>query len=315
MRLWKLLRIIHMTIKNHKTQNSYKSLLVDKQKFLYKDQITSQNVFCGLILLKMIIGIIKPKLIVNVQDRESKLENIKLSKHNNNVYQLMTKFMALCEKIITQKGSKHSMINQRVLTILFKALSTTTNPNFNLKVKAEKSRWLQNEQVDLHKTISSINIIYKNMVAEKTWNGVDERKQQIIALNSPLKQLKTRKNRSNRSRQPNTSPKTLAASKVPEWWIKNVGPTTKDPDTGDPFTLCPHHKSRDGVVNGMYMPKGHNHDEWIEKKKERSKSESLPKQEQRKGQIWGTFQQIISSWWYNPNLLKQESSTRWGSSH
>ena len=29
---------------------------------------------------------------------------------------------------------------------------------------------------------------------------------------------------------------------------------------------CPHHKSKNGVVNGMYMPKGHNHDYWVAKR-------------------------------------------------
>ena len=60
-KLRKLSNIIHMTIKNHISHSSYKALLVDKEKFLYKDGITNQNVFCGLILLKLIIGIIKPE--------------------------------------------------------------------------------------------------------------------------------------------------------------------------------------------------------------------------------------------------------------
>ena len=29
---------------------------------------------------------------------------------------------------------------------------------------------------------------------------------------------------------------------------------------------CPHHKSKDGSVNDMYMPAPHNHEEWQKKK-------------------------------------------------
>ena len=32
---------------------------------------------------------------------------------------------------------------------------------------------------------------------------------------------------------------------------------------------CPHHKYKNGVVNGMYMPKGHNHDDWVAKRTKR----------------------------------------------
>ena len=170
---------------------------------------------------------------------------------------------SLRQEIIAQKGSQQAMDDQQFLTILFKALSSTTNPDFNLEVKNEKSRWLRNKSVDVNQTISNLNTVYKNMVAERTWDQVDERKQQIIALTSQIKKLKSK----TKSHQTKTNtPSSDKKFKVPTWRIKNVGPATKDPDSGSKFVWCPHHKSKDGMVNGMYIPDGHNHEEWLEKK-------------------------------------------------
>ncbi len=37
---------------------------------------------------------------------------------------------------------------------------------------------------------------------------------------------------------------------------------------GKKFDWCPHHKSKDGSVNGMYMPSPHDHDAWAKAKAE-----------------------------------------------
>ena len=41
---------------------------------------------------------------------------------------------------------------------------------------------------------------------------------------------------------------------------------TKKSDTitrdGVKYTLCPHHKSKDGSIEGSYMKAPHNHNEW-----------------------------------------------------
>ena len=43
------------------------------------------------------------------------------------------------------------------------------------------------------------------------------------------------------------------------------------PKFGTKMVWCPHHKSKDGVVNGMYMRAPHDHDEWLARRAERQK--------------------------------------------
>ena len=58
--------VVHMTFKNHVTLQSYKSFLTERNYFCYTYEATNRSVFCGLILLKLALGLMKTQLIVNV---------------------------------------------------------------------------------------------------------------------------------------------------------------------------------------------------------------------------------------------------------
>ena len=53
--------------------------------------------------------------------------------------------------------------------------------------------------------------------------------------------------------------------------ITKVGHHTKHPQTGETMVWCDKHKSKNCVVNGMYMKALHDHDEWPAKHAQRSK--------------------------------------------
>ena len=46
------------------------------------------------------------------------------------------------------------------------------------------------------------------------------------------------------------------------WQITKKGEEILYPDTNAKMVWCPHHKSSDGVVNGMYMTAPHDYDAW-----------------------------------------------------
>ena len=77
------------------------------------------SVFCGLILLKLAIGVMKYQMIVNIQDLDKRLEKMSLQKCGNNVRELTTKMSDLREQIFTQRGNKNAYNDNRFLTILF----------------------------------------------------------------------------------------------------------------------------------------------------------------------------------------------------
>ena len=55
-------------------------------------------------------------------------------------------------------------------------------------------------------------------------------------------------------------------TRCPTWQVTKTTTKIKHPDSGVEMEWCPHHKSKDGSVNGIYMPSPHDHDAWKEKK-------------------------------------------------
>ena len=64
--LW-LAAILHLTFKNNVTRTSYTLFQPNKDKFVYKDEITGQAITCGLTLLNMAMTVMKPQLVVDHQ--------------------------------------------------------------------------------------------------------------------------------------------------------------------------------------------------------------------------------------------------------
>ena len=82
--------VVYMTFKNLVTLQSYKSFLAEKKSFCYTDEVTNRSVFCGIIILKLGIGVMNPELIVNAQDLEKRSEKMSLQKFGNDVRELTT---------------------------------------------------------------------------------------------------------------------------------------------------------------------------------------------------------------------------------
>ena len=48
----------------------------------------------------------------------------------------------------------------------------------------------------------------------------------------------------------------------PAWQTNKTTNIINHPEKGFSMVWCPHHKSKDGSVNVMYMPAPHNYEEW-----------------------------------------------------
>ena len=108
----------------------------------------------------------KPQIIVKVQDHEKFLEKLPLQTCGNNVCELTMKMSDWREQIFTKRGNKNAYDDNFFLTILFQALAQTTNPDFGLEVKLEKSRWAKGTNIDISDIIRGFNTSFKNFVAD-----------------------------------------------------------------------------------------------------------------------------------------------------
>ena len=165
------------------------------------------------------------------------------------------KMSDLREQIVTQSGNKNAYIDNLFLKILFQALAQTTKPYFGLKVKLEKLRWVKGSNMDVSDIIRGFNTSFNNSVGDVSWVDTDARDKQIIDLTTKANHLSNKGTKAVRS-MPDTATPNKDHHECPKWRIKKKVETSKDPDYGAPMAWCPHNKSKDSFVNGMYMQKG-----------------------------------------------------------
>ena len=168
--------------------------------------------------------------------------------------------------------------DNRFLTQLFHAMETTTNESFERTVEVVKYKWIMGDpSCTIQYVISSLNTKFRNLEGAGVWNKTSENETKIIALTTALndqkkkfKELETKINAkstsSNSTSNSGGSDKGKSKLQVPEWRIKFKGQTTTHDNKR--WVWCKKHKV-DGVMDGMYFPKGHDHDEWQNNKDER----------------------------------------------
>ena len=66
-------------------RTSYTSFQSNKEKFVYKDEISGREITCGLILFKMALDVMKPQLVIDHRAKERDLESLTLENCSNNV--------------------------------------------------------------------------------------------------------------------------------------------------------------------------------------------------------------------------------------
>lgn len=261
-------QIIWATIKNHVSDKSYKSLLVHQHQFVFTDAETEDQYYDGFIMLKMVLDIIKPDVAVDVKLIENKLKSMTVAKGDNN-FQLMCSMMMGWEQEIHVEKGDTGYSESSFLTDFFRAAKTAKNEQFLLRIQDSYDKWVMGEETDKAVIIEKLCKLYRNYVADKTWNTTSNRDAKIIALSTRIdegkKQLAkvTDKLKKVSFDSEKGKPKTFykGSAKAGDLWkFKWEGPDTKCPTTGASYKWCKHHG------DGMYMPAYHNHDEWAKNK-------------------------------------------------
>jgi hypothetical protein len=283
--LWILDKLVLFTIRNHITQDSFKTFLAHKHNIAFQDEKSESIVLSGLILFRKIIEISKPETIIEVRHLKAELDSFKLwPDMENNVRNLTSKMLQILQEIHAKSGVI-SYMERRFITNVFRACLTSPTEKFVAFVDTLKNRWIMEEKTDQATILSSLDKMYKNMVAKGSWVNSNDKDMKIIALTTQLKQATKKLNELEKKVQnPSKSnggnkktpksgaggsdtPKKTTKDRAAPWRVEKKGSTIKH--EGTKYSWCPHHKSKDGSVNGMYMPSPHDHDAWAKTKAER----------------------------------------------
>jgi hypothetical protein len=220
----------------------------------------------------MIYIVVKPNVVVDVKDLQTKMEKMTLITRDNNFHSLATSLEELQEDINAEKG-KDFLKDDKLLTELFRAPETTTNKLFAINISLAKTAWITGKQMDKNTTIQDLCILYRNSVADGSWSRVSSADSKIIALTTQVKSLQDKKNKASSGKGKPSQKEQQASKATPTkkdqdprnmWRYTKVGETTKDPTTGTTLQWCPHHGT------GAYMTQGYNDQEWLEKRKRKN---------------------------------------------
>ncbi len=177
-------KLVLLTIRNNITQDSFKTFLAHKHEFAFRDKKSASVLLNGLILLCKIIEISKPKTIVEVRHLEVELDSIKLwPDMENNVRNLTSKMLQVLQETHAESGVL-SYTEHRFITNVFCASLTSPTKKFVTFVDTLKNRWIMEEVTDQATILTSLDKMYKNMVADGTWVTATTRIQRLLP--SPL---------------------------------------------------------------------------------------------------------------------------------
>ena len=247
---------------------------IHEKKYKYQDEADPTTTqCCGLTLLAMLLSVLKPSSKVDVGHLENLLEKVTFEGCKFNFVAYSTKITDLLMKIMAERGVEYD--DNRLMTRFFKQLQDHKNKEWEIAVYGAKNAWKSGKS-KLADVISELTIVYNDLLTTGDWGKIDDQHKQVIALSTQLNQvssqLKKTEAKLDKQRIPRKSKNSdkpagkLVPQKktggAPSWQITKKGEEILHPDTNAKMVWCPHHKSSDGVVNGMYMTAPHDHDAW-----------------------------------------------------
>jgi hypothetical protein len=284
-------------LKNHLATSTYKSFLTHKHDFSFIDEISGNEIHSGLVLMQKMLNICKPETIVEVRHLKRELDSIVLwPTHDNNVRLLTTRMITLLQEIHGKTG-KHSYTNQRFITNHFCALETFPTVKFLSFVDQLKISWIMEDISLPSDIIQKLDKMHQNMVADGSWTNTNEKDTKIVALTSMVNDMKMKygmlaKKVSFKGNpcKPGSQPKKAdgfpnngkkqTKTRCPEWQVTKKGNTIEH--EGCKYVWCPKHTSKDGSINGLYMPSPHDHDEWAKAKADKTAAFKKCKEDAKK---------------------------------
>ena len=243
---------------------------------------------CGLLTMCLLLDLIQPVVKVNTARLNEQLKNLSLESCEWKVSTYLKEAKDLKKQIEAERSNKYD--DDEYMTLVFAQLKTHNQQDFQSDVRAARRDW-ENGKATVAQVEATILESFNRLWDLKEWANVEPSQSQIVALatgiakNMLAKSLEQNKYKGGRGgkkggkggkkpdppKKATGQPTMTKRSLAPNWQIKWAGHHIRHPDTNILMVWCPHHKSKDGVVDGMYMPAPHNHDEWLELRKQKRK--------------------------------------------
>jgi hypothetical protein len=144
--------------------------------------------------------------------------------------------------------------------------------------------------------IQKLDKMHRNMVVDGSWLITNEKDTKIVALTSAMQEVKKKYGElakkdsfdsgakggssSKKGGASSASGKQQTKTRCLKWQVTKKGNTIDH--RGYKYVWCPKHTSKDGSINGLYMPLPHDHDPWAKAKVDKTAAFKKRKKEAKK---------------------------------
>jgi len=269
----------------------FKPFRLQKDKFtLVLEEDKKVEARCGLGLWALMDRAMVPTTKIDTAALEARLRSVGLADFDDDLPDLLTEMEDLRQRIEAERKTPYDP--DVYGTLIFEKVEPFSNDEFLFNVRLAKKDWsrgkLSNAEV-----VADLRATFVDLTKQGKWIRGVAAGEKIIALTAHVKRLEAANkkllgggahggkggandaSRGNKKKETNKG----GAGKAPSWQITKAGEFISHPEKGYRMVWCPHHKSKDGVVNGMYMRHPHNHAEW-----ETNKQKNIAERKQRKAE-------------------------------
>ena len=235
---------------------------------------TGEQIYDGPTMLQILVSAVNPSSMVGITNLKEKLRAITLSGFQHNVVEMFNHQCSVYQEI-QQLGKTH----EDIIFDTFKALTTTTNSEFDAFVKDLKNKW--ETQEDGEETVTHDELVekctakYNNLVHQKTWKSVDGRDAKLVALATQVKTLEEKLASNKKTGSNDNGTSSTKKKNIEEWRLtKSQGDSVKK--NGTQWYWCPHQHNGGKGMYVTHKPEEHtvwkdNPRKWLSQRKAEKK--------------------------------------------
>ena len=240
----------------------------------------------GATMLKILVDIVKPSLKVGLKEFKDVISKANAKAYNNDPLEMLDAMENAYDEITINRQSTYD----QYMDDLFKALKTFTNRVFVDFVTRLEDEWetdvTEDTPAKIDHFIQMVRTKYNNMKSRRKWEIVDPADAKILALSTQLQEVQQqllveKRKHLGSSTAAHATKAYTTESKPPAKRgtfdtrrTKFVGQNTVI--DGVTYDWCNKGHKSSASPDGMYMPAGHNHEEWLSKKIARRNQRSTP---------------------------------------
>ena len=164
--------------------NSWTQLMIRKKHFTWYTTM-GEDFYDRVMMSYLLMDTCNPETKVSIQVLHNKITGTKSADYSYEVPKILDHISSTMD-LITELGETYDSL----LKDTFDALLSIPNTKFHQFFEMEKLRWESGKQFDFDSLSNIAKSIYNNMVSNQTWDSVDPKDAQIMALSTEVAALK-----------------------------------------------------------------------------------------------------------------------------